>query len=225
MATCHPVSNSHTRGKFISVEGPDGAGKSTQVKRIADYLQDCGFQVEMLREPGGTWLGEKLRELLLDVSAAPLSLEAEALLYAASRAQLIRERIQPALEQGRWVVCDRYVYASLAYQGYGNQLPLEWIGHINRLALSQVMPDRTYLIDVPLEVARERLAQREGTREDRIERRGEAYHRRVRQGFLQLASEDKRICLIDGNQSPDVVTSVILCDLKNWVKEQTGGGE
>ncbi len=210
------------QGVLITFEGPDGAGKTTQLERARRYLRDHGIEVEVTREPGGTPLGEAIRQWLLSPAADEkheMALETEVLLYAAARAQHVKERLMPALRAGKVVLCDRYVDASYAYQAYGNQLPLTWIEEVNRLAVQEVMPRRTYLLDLPIEVARRRLKRREGERLDRIEQRGEAYHQRVREGFLTIARRDpKRILVIDASASEEEVAQEILADLREMLR-------
>jgi len=201
---------------FITFEGPDGGGKTTQLERLAQFLRQRGVPVEVTREPGGTPLGEAIRGWLLAPAGVgrEMAEETEALLYAAARRQHVQERLLPALRAGKVVLCDRYVDASYAYQAFGNGLPLAWVEAINRPATEQLMPDRTYLLDVPVEVARQRLRKRTGEELDRIERRGEAYHRRVRDGFLALAArEPERILVIDASGSADDVATAVLRDV------------
>ena len=209
-------------GVFITFEGPDGGGKTTQLQRTAQFLRRRGIDVLVTREPGGTPLAETIRQWLLAPAAEgeEMAAETEALLYAAARCQHVNRRLLPALRSGKVVLCDRYVDASYAYQAYGNGLPLSWVEAINRPATEQLMPLRTYLLDVPVEVARRRLLQRAKDGMDRIERRGEAYHRRVRDGFLALAArEPERIIVIDATQPEEAVTSAILRDLTTCLAE------
>lgn len=208
---------------FITFEGPDGGGKTTQLERLADYLRRRGVQVEVTREPGGTPLGEAIRGWLLTPAKVDeeMAAETEALLYAAARQQHVRERLLPALRAGKVVLCDRYVDASYAYQAYGHGLPLAWVEAINRPATERLMPDRTYLLDVPVEVARRRLLQRSGDGMDRIERRGEAYHRRVREGFLALAArEPRRFVVIDATRPVEEVAAAIVRDVTALLAER-----
>ena len=132
---------------FITFEGPDGGGKTTQISRLASYIKDLGYEVVLTREPGGTFISEKIRSLLLDPTNQELNRETEVLLYAASRAQHVREVIIPALNQGKVVLCDRFVDASIAYQGYGLGITLESITAINHFATGGLKPTRTYLLE------------------------------------------------------------------------------
>jgi dTMP kinase len=172
------------RGLFLTFEGVDGAGKSTHVQWTVDQLRNRGFTVVSTREPGGTEIGEKLRELLLHQS---MGLECETLLMFAARAQHLKEVIRPALEAGSWVVCDRFTDATFAYQGGGRELGVERIATLERWVHPDCQPDCTWLFDVPLEVARERL---DRTREkDRFEQEKSSFFLRTREVYLSRAAE------------------------------------
>lgn len=188
---------------FITFEGPDGAGKTTQLRRLGERLQAQGYEVVMTREPGGTRISDQIRSLLLNPDHRELHARTEALLYAASRAQHIEELILPALERGAIVLCDRFVDASIAYQSVGLQLSRDSIQSINGFATGGLAPRRTYMIDLPPAVSRERLlASRTSVGLDRIEQRSEAYHTRVRESFLELAANNPhRILLLNGELS------------------------
>ena len=202
-------------GLFITFEGPDGAGKTTQVEAFARALRQQGYDVLVTREPGGTPLSDKIRALLLDPAHKEMADATEVLLYAAARAQHVQEKVIPALQNGRIVVCDRFVDASIAYQGYGLGLAVAEIVEINRFAAAGLQPDRTYLLDIPVSVGRLRLGQRE--RLDRIEQKGEQYHQRVRNGFRQIAEQyPQRVRLIDANRSIEQVHAEIMADFQAW---------
>ncbi|MDI6710762.1 MAG: dTMP kinase [Thermoanaerobacterales bacterium] len=171
--------------RFIVFEGVDGAGKSTQVSLAAEALRGRGREVLVTREPGGTRLGEAVRRLLLDVKNAEMTGETEALLYAAARAQCVREVIAPALRRGTVVLCDRFADSTLAYQGYGRGLDLELLRRINDLATGGLYPALTVVLDLPVDEARLRLAD---GRRDRLEREAADFHERVRAGYLALAA-------------------------------------
>jgi dTMP kinase len=190
------------KGKFITIEGPDGAGKTTQVKKIYKYLTSGGRNVLLTREPGGTALGEKLREMLLSpVEERPVP-EAEALIYAASRAQLIKNVISPALLHGTYVLCDRFVDSSLAYQGWARGLGIGEILRINRWFIGEVWPDLTILLDIDPEVSLKRLERAR----DRLEKETLEFHKRVREGFLKVREMfPERIVLVDASRSPEEV--------------------
>ena len=197
------------KGRFITFEGGEGCGKSTQVKRLADHLRASGIEVVLTREPGGTRLAELIRSLLKDESEDPPCDRSELLLFLAARAQLVRNVIRPALAEGKWVVCDRFSDSTFAYQGYGRGLPLDVLKLVNDFACGGLKPDLTLLLDVRPDVALERMRRREAatnTTADRIEQAGEGFHKRLRDGFLELAAEDPaRIKLIDANGTPDEV--------------------
>ena len=179
------------RGRFITFEGPEGSGKSTQAMRLAARLRVRGLDVIGTREPGGTPTGEAIRELLQHDSAGEtVCPETEVLLFAASRAQLVRSVILPALQSGAWVVSDRFADSTTAYQGYGRGFDVAKMLEINAFATGDVVPDLTLLLDVDVELGFDRLRQRvadAGERLDRIERESMAFHRRVREGYLELA--------------------------------------
>lgn len=197
------------KGKFITFEGGEGCGKSTQVQRLKLALEAEGRAVLLTREPGGTWLAEEIRRLLKDQETEAPCAESELLLFLAARAQLVAQVIRPALEAGTWVISDRFSDSTLAYQGYGRGLSHEVIRLANDFACGALKPDLTLLLDVPPEVAAARMRQREsttGTRADRIERAGDAFHARLRAGFLALAAaEPERIVAIDASGTADEV--------------------
>jgi len=196
---------------LITFEGLDGAGKSTQIERIGKRLHRLSRKVVTTREPGGREIGEGWRALLLDPLHANLSVETEVLLYAASRAQLLREVIRPALADGKLVLCDRYVDASLAYQGAGLQIGVDRVAAVNSFATGNLQPDLTFLFDLPVEVGLGRVQSgRTETAMDRIERRGEAYFNRVRTEFLRIADmHADRVVVVDATRSPDEVEQEI----------------
>lgn len=185
------------RGLFLTFEGVDGAGKSTHVGWTVEQLKARGVNVISTREPGGTAVGEKLRELLLHES---MGLECETLLMFAARVQHLREIIEPALEAGTWVVCDRFTDATFAYQGGGREMGLPRIAELEQWVHPHLQPDRTWLFDVPLEIARDRL---DRTREkDRFEREADAFFLRTRAVYLARASQQaQRFSVVDATAS------------------------
>ncbi|MGD8192563.1 dTMP kinase [Brevibacillus ginsengisoli] len=203
-------------GLFITFEGPDGAGKTTQVQKFAEQLIQQGYDVLLTREPGGTPISDQVRELVLSPSHPEMHDHTEVLLYAASRSQHVHEKVIPALKSGKIVVCDRFVDASIAYQGYGLGIPVEEVERINRFATSGLVPNRTYMLDVPVTEGKARLLARSGL--DRIEQKGEAYHERVREGFRKLAAQHpERIQVINACRSIETIAHEILTDFTDWL--------
>ncbi|MFE7106265.1 dTMP kinase [Streptomyces sp. NPDC057575] len=193
-------------GFFIALEGGDGAGKSTQVEALADWIRAKGHEVVVTREPGATPVGKRLRSILLDVSSAGLSNRAEALLYAADRAEHVDSVVRPALERGAIVISDRYIDSSVAYQGAGRDLSPTEIARISRWATSGLVPHLTVLLDVAPETARERFTEAP----DRLESEPPEFHARVRSGFLTLAAADPtRYLVVDAGQDPESITTVV----------------
>jgi len=188
------------RGKFITFEGSECCGKSTQSKLLYKYLKNKGYNVIFLREPGGTAVSEKIREILLDPKNKSLTPMAELLLYMASRAQTVKEVIEPALKRGKIVLCDRFLDSTIVYQGYGLGINLRLIKYLGRSVTDGIRPDLTILLDLPLKKALGGI----GSKKDRIERRNFAYHLRVRKGYLALAAaEPKRIKIIKLEDNKD----------------------
>jgi dTMP kinase len=198
-------------GRFIAFEGGEGAGKSTQARMLARALEARGLPVVLTREPGGTPGAEAIRALLLDRAAPDWGPRAEALLFAAARADHVARLIRPALAEGRWVICDRYVDSSRAYQGNGDTLDDADILALHRIGSAGLLPDLTVLIEVVPEVAAVRLAMRDGGLADRIGGRDAAYHARVAETFAHIAdAEPGRFCRIDGGSDPDAVHAAVL---------------
>ncbi|CAL9464595.1 Thymidylate kinase [Streptomyces sp. enrichment culture] len=201
-----PVQTPAPAGFFIALEGGDGAGKSTQAEALAEWIRAKGHEVVLTREPGATPVGKRLRSILLDVSSAGLSHRAEALLYAADRAEHVDTVVRPALERGAVVITDRYIDSSVAYQGAGRDLSPTEIARINRWATDGLVPHLTVLLDVSPEAARERFTEAP----DRLESEPAEFHARVRAGFLALAASDPgRYLVVDAGQEPDAVTTAI----------------
>jgi len=194
-----------TRGKFIALEGGEGVGKSTQVKALADALRSRGIEVVVTREPGGSEGAERIRELLLTGTDDRWSAEAEALLFAAGRADHVAKTIRPALEAGRWVLSDRSVDSSLAYQGGAGGLGIEVVRSINAFAIGDSFPDRTLVLTLDEGAERARARDVEGS--DRIGGRSDDYHGKVAAAFHIIAAEEpQRVKLIDASGTPDDVT-------------------
>ena len=201
------------RGKFITFEGGEGCGKSTQIKRLKEALEKDGVEVILTREPGGTWLSEEIRRLIKDQATDAPCDRSELLLFLAARAQLVRNVIRPALESGTWVLSDRFSDSTLAYQGYGRGLPLDELRQMNEFACEGLRPDLTLLLAVSPETSRMRMRSREAATEtaaDRIERAGDEFHARLRAGFAELAkAEPDRIVTIGANGTPDEVWELV----------------
>jgi dTMP kinase len=201
-----------TRGLFITFEGTEGCGKSTQIGLLHEALLAAGHSVLLVREPGGTTLGEEVRELLLRHPAdrAPITPECELLLFAASRAQLVREKIAPALAAGTHVIVDRFYDSTTVYQGYGRGLDLIAISQLNALAVGATHPEITFLLDMEPAEAHARAAQRSGGQLDRMESEPMAFFDRVRTGYLHLSRESKRrITVIDAAAPPESLAAEI----------------
>lgn len=211
-------------GLFVTFEGPDGSGKSTQIGKLADSLEAEGIPYVLTHEPGGTAISDEIRALVLDPDHPEMVNEAEVLLYAASRAQHVREKIIPALESGCVVLCDRFVDASIAYQGYGLELDVEKVKEINRFATGGLVPDRSYFFDLSPETGRARVLHRSSL--DRIEQKQLAYHERVRQAFLLLHKENReRILLLDGEEEIEELFFKIKTDFHKLLRYHQKKGE
>ena len=202
------------RGNFITFEGCDGCGKSTQLTLLSAYLEEQGIAHIFTREPGGGKISEAIREILLNGKNAEMSDACEALLYAAARAQHLADRVEPALAEGKLVVCDRYVDSSFAYQAYARGLGFEFIDKINSFATSNYLPDLTVFIELTPEEAFQR---KHGADEnDRLEQAGMAFHKKVYEGYVALAEKyPERIVKINGRKTPDQIFSEVLGILKN----------
>lgn len=197
-------------GLFLAFEGGEGCGKSTQVSLLARWLRDRGHQVRTTFEPGEGALGQAIRSIVLDPATTDLSDRAEALLYAADRAQHVTSIVAPALAEGMIVISDRYVDSSLAYQGAGRQRSLAEVAHLSSWATGGLLPDLTVVLDVPVDVGRARVRRRAAA--DRIEAESRAFHERVRKAFLDLAAaEPSRYLVVDAMASPDSVAAHVTC--------------
>lgn len=203
-------------GKFITIEGIEGVGKSTNIAFIQSQLEAKGIKTLLTREPGGTELGEQLRNLLLH--GGDVSDKAELLMMFASRAQHIEEKIKPALENGVWVICDRFTDSTFAYQGGGRQLELDWIKQLESLVHEAFQPDLTLLLDAPVEVGRERASKRSAA--DRIEAEDLAFFNRVRDMFLARSKEFDRYQVVDATQSLEQVQLDIEKTLDTLLNQQ-----
>jgi len=208
-------------GLFLALEGPDGGGKSTQAGRLTAWLRGEGMDVVSCRDPGSTAVGERLRAIVLDRKSTHLGMKAEMLIYMASRAQLVEEVVRPALDAGRVVVSSRFLLSNIVYQGFAGGLDVDEVGAIGRIATGELFPDLTMVLDVPPDVARERI----GPARDRIEDRSDAYRTRVRNGFLEAARQASvpgtpcsffpaPIAVIDAQGDPDQVFARIRSEVE-----------
>lgn len=197
-----------SRGLFITFEGLEGAGKSTQIKLLKNYLMSKGWPTVTTREPGGTYIGDEIRDILLDIDNKDIDYKLEALLYAASRAQLVAVVIKPALAENKIVLSDRYVDSSIAYQGYGRGLPIDLILEFNKWATEGLEPDLTFLLRLPAEVGQSRNQAKQA---DRIESESIDFHKRVENGYDELAKQYKdRYRVIDATKDIETVSRDII---------------
>ena len=198
-------------GRLVTFEGSEGSGKSTQMSRLAARLEEAGREVVTTREPGGTEIGEQIRNIIVHNSKGDeMSAETELLLFTAARAQVVREVIAPALTRGAIVLSDRYLDSSTVYQGIGRNLAADPVAQINRFAVGNVMPDLTIVIDVPTEVSLARIRQRASDLPDRMERENIDFYKKIREGYLVLAQGlPDRFAVFDGTLSPDVLEKKI----------------
>jgi dTMP kinase len=195
---------------FITLEGPEGSGKTTQMQLLARYLAQQGHDVLCTREPGGTPIGDRVREVLLDPERTEMAHTTEFLLFSAARAQHVEQVIRPHLEAGGVVLCDRYADSSLAYQGYGNRLDLDTLCLITRFATGNLTPDLTIYLDIDVAEGLQRKVGGAGDAWNRIEEKGIAYHRRVRAGYLQMiAEEPQRWVRLDAGRDVDEIQAAI----------------
>ena len=178
-------------GFFITLEGIDFCGKTTQARKLVSYLERKGYEVLLVREPGGDRIAERIRRILLSKKNSDMTGLTELLLYEAARSQLTQRVILPALKQGKAVVCDRYADSSLAYQGYGRGLSKKMVNHLNHIATFGLSPDLTIILDVPVKTSLNR-GKIEGRKKDRLERERIEFHQRIREGFLKIARQNKR---------------------------------
>ncbi|OYY66856.1 dTMP kinase [Sphingomonas sp. 28-62-11] len=201
-------------GRFISLEGGEGAGKSTQVARLAAALADRGINMLVTREPGGTEGAEAIRALLMQGDVTRWSARTETLLFAAARADHIEKRIKPALAAGQWVICDRFIDSTRAYQGVAGGIDDAAVLAIHDFCTGGLLPDRTLILEVPIDEGRARAASRDGAAADRFAARGDRFHADVAAAFRRIATDEPERCrLINAAASPDAVTTAILHQL------------
>ncbi|NPA58659.1 MAG: dTMP kinase [Aquificae bacterium] len=197
---------------FIAFEGVEGAGKSTQAEMLYRYFREKNLPAVLTKEPGGTETGKKIREILLSPTEENFPPVAELFLYEADRSFHVENVIKPNLKKGNTVITDRYIYSTLAYQGYARGLDLELVDSLNRIATAGLEPDITFIIDIPVEEGLKRI--KRYRERDRIEREEIQFHRRLREGFLKIAQEKEKVYLIDGSKEQEEVFSQVLDILK-----------
>ena len=208
-----------SKGLFISIEGPDGSGKSTQIENIKQFFCDKGIDIVFTREPGGTAIGERIREIILDKNCSEMDYMTEAMLYAAARSQHVAQVIRPSLEEGKIVICDRFVDSSIAYQGYGRKLG-DAVAIINGFAIGDCLPDVTFLMKLDPRIGRRRI---DADKQDRLEREQDDFHIAVFEGYLELEKKYKdRIVVIDASRSIEEIKVDIYKKLEELLKGVTG---
>lgn len=200
------------KGKFITFEGPEGSGKTTQAKLLSEYFSGQGIEAVRTREPGGVSISEQLREILLNPDNL-ICPRAELLLYASGRAQHTEELILPALKEGKYVICERYAHASVAYQGYGRGLDMELINELNRVATRGIYPDITLILDIDVEEGLRRV-ERSDRVLDRLEKENISFHKKVRNGYLELARMNPDIIVINAIGTEKNIYEKIVAVLK-----------
>jgi dTMP kinase len=204
------------KGLLITFEGPDGSGKTTQISLLKKYLADKGFEVIYTREPGGTNISEKIRDIILDNKNSEMSAMCEALLYASSRAQLVHDVIKPALSQGKVVVMDRFVESSIVYQGIGRNLGVDRIRSINDAATEGLKPDITFMLTIPFEEGLKRKEKQKSF--DRLENSGDDFHKRVYEGYMGLANSANYIKVVDADRTAEEVHKDIINVIGDLIK-------
>jgi dTMP kinase len=204
------------KGLLVTFEGPDGSGKTTQISLLKERLTSNGFEVIYTREPGGTNISEKIRDITLDNKNSEMSAMCEALLYASSRAQLVHQVIKPALLQGKIVVMDRFVESSIVYQGIGRNLGVDVIRNINDAATEGLKPDITFMLTIPFEEGLKRKAKQKSF--DRIENSGDDFHRRVYEGYMGLSNSADYIRVVDADRTADEVHKDIMNIMEELIK-------
>ncbi len=206
---------------FITFEGIDFCGKSTQVELLKKYFIEQNKKVEIIREPGGTEISELVRSILLDKKHYHMVMETEIFLFSAARAQLVREKIRPYLNQGIYVISDRFHDSTTAYQGFGRGIDIESVNHINNLAIGETVPDLTFFIDITVEEADRRKKLMRNFDPDRIEISDSSFYEKVRAGYLYIADQNSRMKVIDGMKSIEVIHDGILEEINFLEKKET----
>ena len=207
------------KGLLITFEGIDGSGKTTQINALIGHLREAGLSYHLFREPGGTEIGEKIRDILLDKNYHNMLDVSELLLYSASRYQLCVSKIIPALNNVDIVICDRFYDSTTAYQGYGRGIDLEFIYQLNKIATDSLVPDLTFILDIDLEERQKRLGKKSL---DRLEQEANDFHSKVRAGFLTMAKEDQnRFVVLNGNQNPERLSKEIWKRISTFKEKRT----
>ena len=206
---------------FITFEGIDFCGKSTQVEILKKYLANKNKQVEIIREPGGTEISEKIREIILDKKHYHMFMETEIFLFSASRAQLVREKIRPFIKRGIYVISDRFHDSTTAYQGFGRGIDVNTVEHINNLAIGETVPDITFVIDIPVKIAEERKKNKINMNLDRIEILDSVFFEKVRNGYLKLAERETRFRVIDGTLDIDSIHKKVITEINILEKKES----
>jgi dTMP kinase len=199
---------------FITFEGIDFCGKSTQIELLKSYLLKNKKKVQVIREPGGTEISEKIRTMLLDKENSKMLMETEFLLFSASRAQLVREKIRPYLDEGIYVISDRFHDSSTAYQGYGRGISIEVVLSIHKLAIGNTIPDVTFFIDIPVDAAEQRRQEKLSEYLDRIEISDMGFFSRVRNGYLELAKNENRFRILNGMDNIEKIHEKIINEIE-----------
>ena len=213
-------------GFFITFEGAEGAGKTTQSQRLAAELETAGYTVLFTHEPGGTRISERIREIVLNREYREIAPTTELLLFAASRAQLVSERIVPALNNGHIVISDRFVDSTVAYQGYARGFEHEVIGYLNRVATNGLSPDLTIVLDLPVEAGLQRKIRQDREAMNRLDLESTKFHQRVREGFLEIArKEPKRVKMVNAQMTPECVYQAVKAEvdgrMEKWANRRT----
>ncbi len=199
---------------FITFEGIDFCGKSTQIELLKSYLLKNNKKVRVIREPGGTEISEKIRTMLLDKENSKMLMETEFLLFSASRSQLVREKIRPYLDEGIYVISDRFHDSSTAYQGYGRGISIEVVLSVHKLAIGNTIPDVTFFLDIPVEVAEQRRQEKLSEHLDRIEISDMDFFSRVRNGYIELAKSENRFRILNGTDSVENIQEKIIYEIE-----------
>jgi dTMP kinase len=203
---------------FITFEGLDFCGKSTQVQLLEKYFVKNGRQVRIIREPGGTRISEKIRDILLDKKNSEMSIETELILFSASRSQLVNQVILPAIQKNYFVISDRFHDSSIAYQAFGREINLEFVEELQRFVIGKAVPDLTFFLDIPIDEVIKRKSKVKSIELDRIELSEMDFYERVREGYLYLAKKENRFFKVDGKQSIEEINSLIIEKVKNIEK-------